>query len=291
MRYDYFLIWGNGVKHTPRILSMIRDDGGFEIVRVQRVAIDDMAAFVRDVYATDSAPWAHLEAKTRYLLDAPLEAVFALVVNKEPDEHEKGEGAFRHVECRRMTALKKAIRNRYNPRYADQTRQRAPLDPGVSHDHCIHGSDYEAQTEHMLALLGMEPIAYHRRYDHLPYFVPYHLDVGAYGEQERRTRALRANVIGEGLRDVTDTPHYRYVMGDEAAYVAYYARYFGTKLCEDHGPAAFDRLIVAWQPDAVRWDGRKARIIVSGDRILDGVHRAAIAAARGVEVVLCLQVS
>jgi len=290
VRYDYFLVWGNGLKHVPHIVGMIRDHDNFDIVRMKRVRISSMEQFVMNIYACDTAPWNHLVGKTRYLMKSTPEAVFVLVINKEPDEHEKGKGEFRHLECRKMTALKMAIRNAYNPRFPDNRRV-PPLDAGVSHQHCIHGSDYEAQTEHVLGVLGLQGIAYHKRYDNLEYFIPYHLEVDDFKLKTMRVDDLRANVLGKGLVRVEETPHYLYACGDTEPYTDYFRRYFGTKLCEDHFPAAFDELIERFEPEHTRWDGRESYVIVRVDIVLDGVHRVAIAKQRDIKELRCLQIS
>lgn len=291
MRYDYFLVWGNGLAHISCIVGMIRNHDSFDIVRMKQAQIADMGQFVKDVYACDTAPWHHLIAKTRYLLKSVPKAVFILAINKEPDEYEKGKGEFRHIECRKMTALKIAIRNAFNPRFSTD-RRIPPLNAGVSHEHCVHASDYESQTEHVLGVLGLEDITYHKRYDGYEYFIPYHIMVeGNCLLVDRRLDDLLVNILGKGLVKVENTPHYQYVCGDTESYADYFDKYFGTKLCEDHFPAAFDRMIEGFEFDYVRQDGRKSHIIIKGNVILDGVHRAAICKGRGVEKARCIQVA
>jgi len=248
-----------------------------------------MLQFVKDIYACDNAPWKHLKAKIQYLLRSPLRAIFILVVNREPDERLKGKTR-PHIECKKMTALKLAIRNAYNPRLADPNHRRGLLDPGVSSDMCIHGTDYTSQVEHILSVVGLPSIAYHRRYDNYEYFIPYHLEVSGYHLGNVRLDDLRANIIDQGLVKIQKTSHYQYVCGNKEPYKAYFNKHFGTKLCEDHFPDAFDLLLEKFQPDYVRYDGRKVRIILRGTTILDGVHRAAICKARKMVEVPCIQI-
>jgi hypothetical protein len=290
LRYDYILIWGNGLKHVGGIANIIRNDENFNIVRIKKVPIGNMAKFVKDVYACDTTPWEHLEAKCRYLLKAPPQAVFILMTNQQPDEHIKGPTR-PHIECRKMVAMKIRIRNAYNPRYANRAKRKAPLAKGVSHKHCVHGSDYEAQVEHVLKVVGWQPLAYYKRNDGCEYFFPYHLDAANYSLVDRKLNDLRAHIKGRGKVAITDTPHYQYARGNKRPYQAYFKKHFGVGLCEDHFPAAFDKLLREFRVNYVRPDGRKSHIIVRGNNILDGVHRAAIMKARGIEVARCLSIS
>ena len=79
-----------------------------------------------------------------------------MVINKEPDEKEYGDGVYRHIQCRKIKDTKTIIRNKYNPPFDDKNKRILPLDVGVSHDHCIHGSDYESQVRHVLKVLKLE---------------------------------------------------------------------------------------------------------------------------------------
>lgn len=286
MRYDCLLIWGNGLQYVPQIVAMVRDDPHFETVTIKRRGVSDMWQFVKGVYACGTITERRLRNKAAYLRKAPPAIVFVLLVNKEPDPERKKD----HWECRKMTALKMRIRNAYNPRYANQNRRRPPLDRGVSHQHCVHGSDSEAHTEHVLDLLGLKPLSWYRRYNDLPYFIPPHTPrVNGYEPSRRRVAELRPRIIGKGRVRVEDTPHYRYVCGDKEPYREYFFRHWGTRLCEDHFPGAFDVLMQNFELPHVRWDGRESRIVLKGSDVYDGVHRLAIAAHRGIEEMPCLQ--
>ena len=153
MRYDNFIIWGNGLNHVFPIMSMIRENSNFQIITIKRFRTGEMGTFIRKIYGCDPYPWEHLMAKTQYLLRSSQEIVFVLVKNKNPQEIIKGKGEFKHLECTNVIDLKITIRNKFNPRW-DPNRRILPLNYGVSHEHCIHGSDYEEQTEYVLNVLG-----------------------------------------------------------------------------------------------------------------------------------------
>jgi hypothetical protein len=271
-RMDYFMIWGHGLAHTDEILATIRNHPAFRIVTIVRRQVPDIAAFVERVYEADTVPLVHLRAKTQYLLGTPPEILVVLVHNDDPQESYYGEGAFRHIQCAHVKAVKEEIRNRFNPR----------LHGRRSEDHVIHGSDYESQVRHLLAVLGLPSLEVYRREGNPRIHVPYHIQPFAdFEEKELPLAALRASILGRGLCPIEETPHFRYLEGDEAPYRAYHAAHMGQLLTDDHFPAAFDRLRDTFDPDLTSWQGRRNLLLAVplGDghyRLLDGVHRAAL---------------
>ena len=239
-RLDYFLIWDHGIKYRYEILSIIRAE--FEILGIHRRKLGSVPDFVRDIYASDTVPFKHLVIKTRYLLKIGPNIIFILVRNDNPDEQMVGAGAFRHIQCMRVNGVKKEIRG-FNP-------------PGTEH-HVVHASDYESQTKHAMKLLGVR------------------CGVASKKGVLRTAKLddLRANIIGVGLVEIKDTPHYAYVT-EGRLYAKYYDKHMGTRLTDDHTPEAFDRLIENFK--------YRNPIRVNKNRIIDGVHRAAIFKSRGV---------
>ena len=277
-RMDYLLLWGHGLAHAAEILAQVRAHPDLEILSIVRRDVPDIAQFVQDVYACDTVPFVHLVAKTRYLLQTPPEVLFILLRNHRPDEQYFGEGAFRHIQSRTIKALKEDIRNRFNPRAADGSR---------TEEHVVHASDYPSQVAHVLAVLGLPPLAHYEAEAHAEIDAPYHL--GPLGPLERQLLpmdTLCANIIGQGLVAVRDTPHYQYALGNQAPYRSYHAEHFGTTLTDDHLPEAFDAMLRDFRYAEPQPNGKRSLVVVRplGDgryRILDGLHRAAILAARG----------
>jgi hypothetical protein len=271
-RMDYFMIWGHGLAHTDTILDTIRNHPAFRIVTIARRSVPDIATFVQRVYEADTVPLVHLRAKTQYLLGTPPEILVVLVHNDDPQEQYFGEGGFRHIQCKHVKAVKEEIRNRFNPRAGGRR----------SEDHVIHGSDYESQVRHLLAVLGLPPLEVYRREPNPRLNVPYHIEPFADFEiKELPLSALRASILGRGLVPIEETPHYKYLTGDAAAYHSYHGAHMGQLLTDDHFPAAFDRLRAQFDPDRTEWQGKLNLLLVVplGDgtyRLLDGVHRAAL---------------
>ena len=115
-RYDYFLIWGNGMLYKEEILDIIRSKEFLKILRIMDYRPKSIARFIRTVYSYDYAPFQHLKAKTRYLLKTDPDVTLILVRNESPREIYRGQGAFRHIECERIKSMKQEIRNRFTPK-------------------------------------------------------------------------------------------------------------------------------------------------------------------------------
>jgi FkbM family methyltransferase len=281
-RIDYFLIWGHGLAYTKQILEIIRNCKDFEIISIVKKPIGDIGKFVEDIYSCDSVPLKHLINKTRYLLNTPPEIIFILVKNNNPQEMFFGEGSFRHIQCKLIKDVKEQIRNRFNPRNRDGTR---------SENHVIHASDYESQVKHVLNVLNLPSVEYYTREPNSELDVPFHIEpFDDYTIKQVNIDNLRANILGLGIVQITQTPHYKYVTGDKSAYCDYLARHLGKELIEDHLPEAYDLMIRNFRYDYITHNGRRSIILAelfdgNNYRILDGVHRAAVLKRLGVQTV------
>jgi hypothetical protein len=290
MRYDAFIIWGNGVNHIAEIMTMIRNDGNYNIVRLIYRDIDDMEQFIKDIYACDTVPWPHLVAKSKYLLDSPPRCVFVLVENMDPREKEFGAGTFRHIQCENIKDIKNKIRSLYNPRFRDGEREIPPLPRGVSHDHCIHATDYQSQVEYLLDYFKLNNLDFYRRYEKEIHYIPWHLNkVDPCLVTDVRIDDLLCNIRSRLVR-LEETPHYQYVRGDRDPYIRYFDEGAGKTFQEDHFAHAFDNLIKNYDERYTRKDGKQSLIIIdSNNIILDGVHRASILKNRGKKIIKCLR--
>lgn len=144
MRYDYFLIWGNGLKYKNQIIDEIRKDHNFQIIKILHHKPKNIKKLVHAIYSYDYAPFWHLKNKTKYLLKTAPDVEFIFVKNLNPQEDYVGEGDFRHIESHTVKLLKEAIRNKYNKRKDDRRTE----------EHVIHASDNQDQTDYILRYLG-----------------------------------------------------------------------------------------------------------------------------------------
>lgn len=277
MRYDYFLIWGNGINNTREIISEIRNVSNFEIIIIKKIQTKNIKQFIDNVYECDTVPIEHLRVKTQYLLKSEPNMIFILVKNIEPNEQLVGQGQFQHIQCLKINNMKKLIRNKFNPKFTDLNKRIMPLDKGVSHEHIIHASDYESQTKHVLNVVGLDDLDFIKRHNNKKIDIPYYLTVDNLTPYKVNIDSLKANIIGQGLIHIKDTPHYKYLKGDKKTYDNYFFNYFGKELTTDHFPESFDKLIKKYDKNY----SSSYPIINSNGQIYDGVHRIAIAYFNG----------
>ena len=292
MRFDLFIIWGNGLNFIPEIISEIREDENYEIVRLKYHRFNNTDKFVKNIYKCDSVPIEHLISKTRYLLKSPKRIMSVLVKNRDPREFEVGTGEFRHIQCSKINQTKLNIRSKYNPLFKYRFRTINPLPRGVSHEHCIHTTDYESQTEYLLKFLDMKSIGFYKRYDNLNIEIPWHLHLGKYNIIKKlNINELKCSIIDEGLVFIKDTPHFKFVRGNKSPYIEYFNRNIGEKLQEDHYPEAFEKLITNFDENYNNKTKKKSYIIINKENlILDGLHRVSILKSIGSESIECLQI-
>lgn len=287
MRHDALIIWGHGLHDLDRVLDLVRAMPGFTIRRILIRDIDDMPRFVRSVYNFDYAPYRHLIDKTRYLMSVPPKAAFIFLDNLDPKEHEVGIGRFKHIECQRITALKQAIREQFNPK----------TDGKPSEHHIVHATDHVGQTHAILDLLGYKSIAELQTNEQGVIQAPSHLPPvkrwtlkqipiqSVYArinlfKQHRVETATNSHM----LLPLAQTPHAMMLDNDPQAYAEYWQEHCGTRLTDDHAPQAFANL--AERFDYLGEDYPDSYILLEpldGERyvLLDGVHRASILRSRG----------
>jgi hypothetical protein len=213
-----------------------------------------------------------------------------IVKNLNPREQIVGDGEFKHIQCQNITDLKTQIRSKYNPKFKNVNQQINPLPRGVSHEHVIHGTDYQSQTDYLLEYFNLNTTSYYSRYDNLDYYIPWHLTVRSsdISETEVNIPDLRCNVLEKGLMKVKDSPHFKYVKGDKSEYQNYINKHIGKELQENHFCEAFDKLIDSYDPN-YKADGKKSLVIINKNKVIqDGLHRCSVASLLGIDKMRCI---
>lgn len=291
-RFDYFIIWGNGASRIEEILDPLRAETDLQIVMIESRHIDDMERFVFDLYASDTVPIEHLRAKLRYLYDVPPEIVVVFVRNLSPEEEFTGEGAFRKVQCQTINRIKWRIREDFNPRVGGRR----------SEEHVIHASDYEEQVDYLLKYLGYPMgIRYLEEGNKvLPFRKPCHIPMpSGYAFRNLPLSALQASVLREGRAQkvyvdalpISQTPHYRALTGHQEEYTEYLVRFRYTYLKDNYSWSRFHRLSRLSREELLQLDPILVIPTEGNYRILDGVHRAAIALFHQIDTIQCIELT
>ena len=144
-RLDCFVIWGHGITYLYDIISEVRNDACLEVVYIHKHTVKNIKKLVHQIYSFDYAPLFHLKSKIKYLESTGSAVYFIFINNRDPQEDFYGEGRFRHVESVRIKSLKEGIRAKFNPR---------GMNGEMTHEHIIHATDNESQTDSILKLLG-----------------------------------------------------------------------------------------------------------------------------------------
>jgi len=300
-QYHYFIIWSNGYDHIDQILDLLRKDEAIEILTIRRHQVRNMRKFVFDLYACDYVPVEHLYAKLKYLFKLKPEVINIFVKNYQPAEIIRGDPPFRKKQCLKMVKVKNTVRNRFNPRQADPNFRLAPLDRGVSHEHVIHASDTEAQTDYYLKLLGYEDgIGYlNEDSEGLPFKKPFHLKrPERYVIKNIPVSSLFANIlqrhngkVGTMLVPIVETPHYRAASGEMAVYQKYLNDYRFQYLNDDYHIEKFNQLLQFSSEELEKLPLVFAVPVEQGFQILDGVHRAAAYTRHGYKKIKCIVIT
>lgn len=274
-RYDSIIIWGHGLSHLEDILTMIREVGSFDIVRIIKHKPASMKKFVRKVYSYDYAPLAHLKSKIKYLEKVPPSLVCIVINNSSPEVDILGEGNFRHKESLTLKRLKTEIRERFNP-YEDGE---------MTHDHVIHATDNEEQTHHILNAIS--DIKIEKYYQSNLYSIPFFL--GPQSSYEIKELPFEFLLCGQakGNSDnfkieqvlVHQSVQYRALCNEEDEYRAYVNQYLGSALKADHSISNYLSLKKDFEYLSAEYASSFVTVKkLSEERylIMDGLHRAAL---------------
>ena len=257
-RYDYFLIWGHGLEYQDEILNIIKSYHKIDILKVHSYKPKNIKNLVKAIYSYDYAPFHHLKAKTKYLLNTPKKVIFIFIKTNYISEIMSGKGAFEHIECPYIVTIKNIIRDKFNPK----------INGKRSEDHVIHASDNESQTDYILKYLGFtNGIKLFSNNSTAIIKIPYHIK------------------LHKELVSIENTPHYAGLVENRNVYSNYLDKFFGGLLSDYYSVKKFIQLSKnfkylekPYQNSYILTRKEKNKYI-----ILDGVHRAAILRKQGKE--------
>lgn len=282
-RYDYILIWGNGLQYEDEILQHIRVHPDFDVIHFLSHKPKSISTFVKAVYSFDYAPFWHLEGKTQYLLSTVPEVKIIVFRNNNPDEDYLGDGDFRHLESITVKRFKEKLRDLYNERKNDRRTE----------NHVIHATDNQEQTDYLLSYLGYRD-GLKTIIKHSNKFIksPWHLgDVTEFEVEQVAVDEVKCRIITGGKPEVCEiekSPHYLTLAGENDCYDDYIKRYQGVFLQDDHTLKNFTKL--ASNFEYLSSGHENDYILVKKDThgytVYDGLHRLAILKSRKVEKLL-----
>jgi hypothetical protein len=274
-RFDCILIWGHGIKYLKDILKDIRENENFEILKIQRHNPKSIKSFVKQMYSYDYAPFWHLKNKTKYLLKSSNEVCFIFIKNLNPNEDYLDEGDFRHKESLSLKKFKEELRDKYNP-YENLIR---------SHNHVIHATDSESQTEHMLNYLGYNEgvslFEAENNFIDAPYYLKGYFNLLF---QEISVDDLYCNIIeGDSWNKyntkkvkVEESPQFIGLTRNMNIYKLYVDKFIGGPLQEDYNLDRYKKISSGFEYLKSPYETSFILVEKMNDKylILDGLHRA-----------------
>ena len=271
-RIDCVLVWGHGEKYINDILNDIRDNENFEVLKIQKHKPKNIRTFVKEMYY---APFWHLKAKTKYLLKTKHEVCFIFIKNFYPEEEFLDSGKFRHKESMTLKRFKELLRDKYNP-YENGIR---------THNHVIHATDSEAQTEHMLKYLGYKEGLDLFTPEHQHLNIPYYLrGFKKFIYKQINTEDLCCKIItgiswekySVELVNIKESPQYLGLTKDMKQYENYINKYLGGALQEYYNLDRYEKLYKNFEYLKKPYENSFVLVEKIDETyiILDGVHRA-----------------
>jgi hypothetical protein len=190
----------------------------------------------------------------------------------------------RHPRPQHMVNLKWSIRRKYNPKLSATRDQHGVF----SHHHVVSITDNARQNNDILSYLNLPSTSTLGRMTSLPFDLPWHLAI------PRHFSVRYANVkdlfigcavsvgacVDKARVPVAMSPHYAFASGDcPDIYTQYFRLGFSTgRLPEDHTPGKFAQFRRVFSADKYPMcqDNKISSIIVRGNQIQDGAHRASL---------------
>lgn len=285
-KYHFFIIWPNGLSNSEKIIDIIKNSNGIELVSIQKYKLNNMRSFLNKLYSIDNVPNKHLKNKLSYLYKLDTDIINIFVKNYLPQEVFVGEKLYRKKQCQTIVNIKNNIRNEFNPKHHDPDFCVPPLKRGVSHEHVIHGSDSEADVDYYLKMIGIKNGIKYLENDNygFPFSKPYYIRrPSKYIYKYLPISSLLANILEIKNNRVTTkkvkldkTPHYKSLVEESAIYNKYINTFRYTYLCDNYSLDNYNKMKNLLKDPTFEFPP----ILVKPDEenflILDGVHRSAI---------------
>ena len=138
---ELMLIWGHGLKYQRRIVSIINNYEGFNVLSVHKKAYKSLEELVELIYAREKVRPSHIRSKIKHLQKLSPRLSIVAFENFKREEARYGEGVLQVTQCQRVKRLKDLIRNQFNPR--DDKGMR-------TESHVIHAADNPSESRAIL---------------------------------------------------------------------------------------------------------------------------------------------
>ena len=273
IRKDFFLIWGHGIIYEEKIIDLIEKNKNFKIEYFFRYKTNNIKKLISNVYFNDYTPIYHLKNKTKYLNSIDnKEVLFIFCTNRKPKEIKVKSFNKFHIESLSVNSLKNSIRRKFNPKKKGK----------ISHDHVIHGSDNQNQTEHVIKFLSNRNLDLEKIYSINDHNFNYQkcIKLKKVPIKKIKARILKKNnkKIETKIISLDKTPHFSFVKDNKKYYKQYLNKFRGIGLNYYYSIKKFSLLIKNFK--YLGKNNENSYIKVKKEKnsyiISDGLHRASI---------------
>ena len=288
---NYFILWSCGFKYLSQVIDIIREHKDIKITRIFKKTFSFDSNFFQELYKLDIRVSDELiNLKTKYLKDYAPEMYIIFIKDFNTQYLIKNED-FKY--SKNITFLKWKIRLLFNPRDNNipfncsitdnqielATVQKWWLD-GVSHLHIIHANDLHEETQILIDYFKLNN-------------QDFSLQGNCYYNYPKKITKVNiddilCNTLDKTGIHISETPFYKYLLGQKDEYNKYIMKGLGTIITYDNLSGSYDKLINNFEY-GMKIDGIPQYIIATKSKNiwpyeikegkyqgLDGGHRLAI---------------
>tara|TARA_Y100000992_G_C21106289_1_gene415067 strand:- start:121 stop:675 length:555 start_codon:yes stop_codon:yes gene_type:complete len=166
--HQYFIVWNHGFKYIKQISDIIRDHSQIKIQGIVKKKIDNIDNFLNHIYKLDKSSYTYIQEKSQYLKNIGNDIYIIYVIDTNTEYRYKNKHKYSYIE----TYLKWYIRLLFNPKtenrkinitkeLIDNCIESEKNWPSIlTHNHVIHSSDIEEETELVKDYFKFNKISY-----------------------------------------------------------------------------------------------------------------------------------
>ena len=290
--YTNVIVWGHGIPFVTEILKILSEDIDCDILNVTKHNYENVDEIIQRCYKLEMKNRNHIAAKTKYLQNVDKTIIFILLKNYGNQFKQYGTGSFAVTADKNMVEWKWKIREKYNPRQSGIHLK--PLSKDISHNHVIHVTDNEKESEYLTQEFLKKPPKYFEnktiQFEKVCLCVPWHVrNPKVINVCFIDIHELTVNIVGKTRCKLEDTPHYQYVLGNKELYKTYYTKYIGKYLQDDHTYQQYDKLINRFNAQQYNHESKNLILVNKSNTVLDGLHRLSILKYSGIQKIKVAQ--
>jgi hypothetical protein len=148
----FFIIWEHGLSNIDKVINIIQDTSNITINNIYDLSMpqSSLLNFLLKLYNNENKQ--HIIGKNIHLIKEKKQnySMKIIFINNNDGNYFIDRGTKKNIT---IEYLKRKLRNKFNPKFKDKSKQIYPLDIGVSHEHIIHSNDTPEEMHNFKLLL------------------------------------------------------------------------------------------------------------------------------------------